>query len=97
MRFGRTNERSASSSYFKQANDEEVLPVQFNIFSKTLLKKNEFIYFFRVVNDWNREEQKITLIKYNLVEQKMFDYLDETVKLADVETMESSIDKVETV
>ena len=37
------------SSLYKNGID-----TQYNVFNKTFLKKNEFIYFFKVVNDYNR-------------------------------------------
>ena len=73
-RFGRANERSASSSYFKQTNYENEPPVQYNIFSKTMLKKNEYVYFFRIINDWYKQEMLCTLIKFNLMDKSMFDF-----------------------
>ena len=96
-RFGRSNERSASSSYFKQTNYESEPPVQFNIFSKTMLKKNEFVYFFRIINDWLKQEMLCTLIKFNLMDKTMFDFQSQTIKLDNIETMESTMELKETV
>ena len=57
-----------------------VSTAEYNSFNKLYATRNEFLYYFSVVNDYEKEEQALSLMRFSLITKQVVKLRDSIIK-----------------
>jgi hypothetical protein len=71
-----------------KAKDEDIMqPLQglvaapeYNSFNKLYATRNEFLYYFSIVNDYEKEEQALSLMRFSLITKQVVKLRNSVIK-----------------